>query len=263
MKNNTWRRSIFRWHQKRNAESNKCPRVSVPSKWWRHERHRNQTHFNRSLLHRPGGSLYVGRDGHGALVKLHSEVDPVSGSDLHRLLQHHGRLLPVRVLAEGADADLLVQVDVVPEGNRGYSACRCSLDLGNRDYGLRRYDTNTRLFIRSHVVPQFTKNIWHTEKNNLIIVLFSSTLIWIFRRKAEMGLIQIPPHVRSLYKNGECLLETSNIYEFRGKAWTLKVIIRQMCTVCLIGALIRLILGLWCSMFVHQEVVGDFCSLLN
>lgn len=53
----------------------------------------------------------------GALVKLHSEVDPVSGSYLQGLLQHNGGLLPVRVLAQGADTDLLVQVDVIPEGD--------------------------------------------------------------------------------------------------------------------------------------------------
>lgn len=65
----------------------------------------------------------------GALVKLHGQSEPVPGSYLQRLLQHGGRLLPVGVLTEGAHADLLVQVDVVPEGNRSYSASRCGLDL--------------------------------------------------------------------------------------------------------------------------------------
>lgn len=73
------------------------------------------------------------RYGDGALVKLYSKTDPVSSSYLQGLLQHDGRLLPVRVLAEGADTDVLVQADVVPEGNCSYSSCRCSLDLGN-DY---------------------------------------------------------------------------------------------------------------------------------
>lgn len=78
-------------------------------------------------------------------MQLHGEADLVPGSDLHGLLQHDGRLLPVRVLAQGADADLLVQVDVVPEGNGGYSAGRCSPHLRKGDCGLRRYAWYQRL----------------------------------------------------------------------------------------------------------------------
>lgn len=70
------------------------------------------------LLHGSRDSVYMGRYGDGALVDLHGETDPVRRSHLQGLLQHRSRLLPVRVLAQGADADFLVQVDVVPEGNR-------------------------------------------------------------------------------------------------------------------------------------------------
>lgn len=62
-------------------------------------------------------------------MELHGQTEPFPGSYLQGLLQHGSRLLPVRVLTEGAHADLLVQVDVVPEGNCSYSACRRSLDL--------------------------------------------------------------------------------------------------------------------------------------
>lgn len=62
-------------------------------------------------------------------MKPHGQTQPFPGSYLQRLLQHGSRLLPVRVLTESAHVDLLVQVDIVPEGNRSYSACRCSLDL--------------------------------------------------------------------------------------------------------------------------------------
>ena len=71
-------------------------------------------------------------------MKLHSQKDPVSSLYLQGLLQHSGRLLPVRVLAQGADADLLVQVDLVPEGNCCYSARGCSLDLDNMDQGVNK-----------------------------------------------------------------------------------------------------------------------------
>lgn len=83
----------------------------------------------------------MGRYGDGALVKLHCEADPISGLDLQGLLQHSSCLLPVGVLTEGADTDVLVQVDLVPKGNSSYSACRRSLDLGNIDYCLIRYFT--------------------------------------------------------------------------------------------------------------------------
>ena len=81
----------------------------------------------------------MGRYGDGALVKLHSQMDPVSSLYLQGLLQHNSCLLPVRVLAECADTDILVQVDLVPEGNCSDSACRCGLDLENRDQGLIWY----------------------------------------------------------------------------------------------------------------------------
>lgn len=101
-------------------------------------------------------------------MKLHSEADPVSGLYLQGLLQHSGRLLPVRVLAEGADADLLVQVDVVPEGNCSYSACRRRLDLGNRDYGLTRifFRSKTKLFQNGSMAQSFI-----SEKSNSGFVL--------------------------------------------------------------------------------------------
>lgn len=67
-------------------------------------------------------------------MNLDSHVDPVSGPDLQGLLQHHGRLPPVRVLAQGADADVPVQVDVVPEGDRSDSASGRSLNLCNRHF---------------------------------------------------------------------------------------------------------------------------------
>lgn len=59
----------------------------------------------------------MGRHGDGALVKFHCEADPVSDSDLQGLLQHNCCLPPVCVLAESADTDVLVQVDLVPKGN--------------------------------------------------------------------------------------------------------------------------------------------------
>lgn len=71
----------------------------------------------------------MGCDGDGALVELHVQAHPVSGSHLQGLLQHRRRLLPVRVVAQGADADFRVQVDVVPERDRRDSACVCGLDL--------------------------------------------------------------------------------------------------------------------------------------
>lgn len=92
----------------------------------------------------------MGCHGDGALVKLHSEADPVTSVYLQGLLQHNSRLLPVRVLAEGADADVLVQIDVVPEGNCSYSACRCRLDLGDRDIVLTAHEKSqpeTKLYI--------------------------------------------------------------------------------------------------------------------
>lgn len=87
--------------------------------------------LNGSRLQQHGslGEVFVDGDGDGALVKLHRQTQPLPRPDLQRLLQHGGRLLPVGVLTQGADADLLVQVDVVPEGNRGYPARRRSLDL--------------------------------------------------------------------------------------------------------------------------------------
>lgn len=87
-----------------------------------------------SLLCRPGGVLLrVGSDGDGALVDLHVQADPVSSSHLQGLLQHRRRLLPVRVVAQGADAVFRVQVDVVPERDRRDSPCMCGLDLEERD----------------------------------------------------------------------------------------------------------------------------------
>lgn len=71
-------------------------------------------------------------------MELHREKDPVSSQDFEGLLQHSSCLPPVGVLAEGADADLLVQVDVVPEGNGSYSACSCGLDLGIKTWHLRK-----------------------------------------------------------------------------------------------------------------------------
>lgn len=75
----------------------------------------------------------MGGYGDGAFIELHSESHPVSSSYLQGLLQNHGRLLPVRPLAKGADADVLVEEDVVPEWNCSYSSCRCGLDLANRN----------------------------------------------------------------------------------------------------------------------------------
>lgn len=87
-----------------------------------------------SLLCRPGGILLrVGCDGDGALVDLHVQADPVSSSHLQGLLQHRRRLLPVRVVAQGADAVFRVQVDVVPERDRRDSPCMCGLDLEERE----------------------------------------------------------------------------------------------------------------------------------
>lgn len=90
-----------------------------------------------SLLCRPGGILHwVGCDGDGALVDLHVQADPVSSSHLQGLLQHRRRLLPVRVVAQGADAVFRVQVDVVPERDRRDSPCMCGLDLEEREISL-------------------------------------------------------------------------------------------------------------------------------
>ena len=71
----------------------------------------------------------MGQNGDGAFVELHGEADPVSSSHLKGFLQNDGSLHPVGVLAEGADADLLVQVDPIPEGNCCYSASSHGLDL--------------------------------------------------------------------------------------------------------------------------------------
>lgn len=65
-----------------------------------------------------GRVFYMGQNGNGAFVELHGETDPVPDSYLQGLLQNNGCLLPVRSPVEGAHADLLVQVDVIPEGNR-------------------------------------------------------------------------------------------------------------------------------------------------
>lgn len=64
----------------------------------------------------------MGYDGDGAFMKLHIKADPVSRLDLERLREDHSRLLPVRVPAQRADADLLIQIDLIPEGNGRYSA---------------------------------------------------------------------------------------------------------------------------------------------
>lgn len=89
----------------------------------------NKLKCERLSLHLLRCAFYMGQNGDGAFVKLHGEADPLSCSYLQRLLQNDGGLLPVSSLAEGAHADLFVQVDVIPEGNCSYSACRCSLDL--------------------------------------------------------------------------------------------------------------------------------------
>lgn len=96
----------------------------------------------------------MGCHGDGALVKLHSEADPVTSLYLQGLLQHNSRLLPVRVLAEGADADVLVQIDVVPEGNCSYSASRCRPDLGDRDIVLMVHE-NSQLETILYIVPVY------------------------------------------------------------------------------------------------------------
>lgn len=88
-------------------------------------------------------------------MELHRQTEPFPGSYLQGLLQHGSRLLPVRVLAEGADADLLVQVDVVPEGNCSYSACRCSLDLRVHETGQRTLLTSGRIQFQT-IPPTFT-----------------------------------------------------------------------------------------------------------
>lgn len=75
----------------------------------------------------------MGCDGDGALVDLHVQADPVSSSHLQGLLQHRRRLLPVRVVAQGADAVFRVQVDVVPERDRRDSPCMCGLNLEEKD----------------------------------------------------------------------------------------------------------------------------------
>lgn len=76
----------------------------------------------------------MSRNGDGAFVKLHSKTDPVSSLNPEGLLQNNSCLLPVRVPAEGAHADFLVQVDLVPEGNRCNPASWDGLHLwgGNR-----------------------------------------------------------------------------------------------------------------------------------
>lgn len=67
-------------------------------------------------------------------MKLHVKADPVSSLDLERLWEDHSGLLPVRVLAKRADADLLIQIDVIPKGNGGYSARWGDFDLLDKDH---------------------------------------------------------------------------------------------------------------------------------
>lgn len=59
---------------------------------------------------------------YAALVEPDAEADPLSSADRQWLLEDHRRLLPVRVLTEGADALLGVQMDLVPEGNGSHLA---------------------------------------------------------------------------------------------------------------------------------------------
>lgn len=112
-----------------------------------------------SLLRWPRGILLcVGCDGDGALVELHLQTDPVPRSHLQRLLQHRRRLLPVGVVAESADADFRVQVDVVPERNGCYSPCMCGLDLQERDcYFFCVVVYQLPMFLAWHLHGQFTK----------------------------------------------------------------------------------------------------------
>lgn len=78
-----------------------------------------QLRCTENLLHCTGIIVYMYQYGYCALVELHGEAEPVSGSDLQRLLQHYSCLLPVSVRAQGADADLFIQVDLVPKRNSG------------------------------------------------------------------------------------------------------------------------------------------------
>ena len=121
------------------------------------------------LLHWPGGVRYMGCHWDSALVKLHGEADPVTSSHLQGLLQHNSRLLPVRVLAEGADTDVLVQIDVVPEGNCSYSACRCRLDLEGILFERYMRGVNLKLYSTSYpyITCHFLLLIIHDTCKNL------------------------------------------------------------------------------------------------
>ncbi|PWA30751.1 hypothetical protein CCH79_00009205 [Gambusia affinis] len=57
------------------------------------------------------------------------QTDPVSRLDLQGILQNGSGLLPVGVPAESADADIRVQLDLVPEGNGSNPASRGGLHL--------------------------------------------------------------------------------------------------------------------------------------